>query len=84
MYDTWLTRTEAAEWLRCSPAKASYVIKEMEALGLPGVWRDGKNFVRVNQGAMSEYLYKRRAIRKEERRAKHERERMGGTVRHPA
>jgi len=68
MNDTWLTRTEAAEWLRCSPAKASYVIKEMEALGLPGVWREGKNFVRVNQGAMSEYLKKRRTIRKEERR----------------
>ena len=63
MNDTWLTRTEAAEWLRCSPAKASYVIREMEALGLPGVWREGKNFVRVNQGAMSEYLYKRHALR---------------------
>ena len=68
MNDTGLTRTEVAEWLRCSPAKASYVIKEMEALGLPGVWREGKNFVRVNKSAMSDYLYHRHAIRMQGRK----------------
>ena len=56
---TWLTREEGAEWLKCSESTVTHIVNEMEAKGLPGVWRDRGHFLRVNQEDMNEYLRRR-------------------------
>ena len=60
METTWLTREEAAEWLNVSVSTVTHIVNEMQAKGLPGVWRDGRHFLRINQNDMNEYLRKRR------------------------
>lgn len=56
----WLTRTEAADWLRVHPDTVTNIVNEMEAEGLPGIWREGRGFLRVNKQDMSDYLRTRR------------------------
>ena len=66
---TWMTRQDAADWLGCSVDKISRICNEMDEFGVDGVFRreDGKLF-RVNQKAISDYLYHRRFMKNQKRR----------------
>lgn len=64
MYDTWLTREQAAEWLSCSTAKISDLVREMERNGYEyGIFREGRPFLRINKAAMNDYLFHRKALK---------------------
>ena len=59
MESTWLTITQAAEWLQLHPNTITKLIKEMEAADADGVYRSG-HCVRINQMDFNEFLRKRR------------------------
>lgn len=65
--ETWLSRHQAAEWLEVNPATISNIIKEMETMGMDGIYRQG-NLLRVRKDVLNDYLYHRRAIRRAQRR----------------
>lgn len=67
--DIWLTRTEAADWLKCSKGKVDHIIKEMKDRNWDGIFED-VNFLRINKEAMRDYIYKRRTFKYDDRRSK--------------
>lgn len=65
--DTWLTRTEAADYFNCSVDKIKYIAREMLEMNLDGIWVEGGRVFRINPKAMKEYLYHRNKIRTDKR-----------------
>jgi len=62
---TWLTRAQAASWLHCSADTVSTLCREMDEYGLDGVMRlEGGKLFRVNQKALSNYLFKRKTLKR--------------------
>ena len=59
METTWLTITQAADWLQIHPNTVTKLIKEMESADMDGIYRSG-TCVRINQADMNRYLRKRR------------------------
>lgn len=62
---TWLSRTEAAGWLKCSSDTISAYCQEMDEFGLDGVLRrDDGRLYRVNMKALSDYLFRRKTLKR--------------------
>lgn len=61
----WLSRKQAAEWLGCSMGTITRICDEMDKFEVDGVLRrdDGKLF-RVNQKALSDFMYHRRTLKR--------------------
>ena len=55
----WMTREAAAAWLGVCTNTISNIVKEMEEINSPGIWRGDNGFLRINQYDMSNYLRKR-------------------------
>lgn len=60
METTWLTITQAANWLQVHPNTVAKLIKEMEGADMDGIYRSG-TCVRINQADMNRFLRTRRA-----------------------
>ena len=71
-YDTvedkeWLSPDEAAKAFNCSVYTIRDLAKEMEQLGLEGIWRSGRRLRLIDRKALSEYLYRRSKIKADKR-----------------
>ena len=53
--DDWLTRKEAAAYLKCSERTITTITGQMKN----GVLRNGKNFLRINKNDLNEFLRRR-------------------------
>ena len=52
----WRTRDEVAERLRCSTSKVSRMVSAMEAAGYGGIYRRGKNLLRIDQNKLFQFM----------------------------
>lgn len=65
----WLTRSEAAEMLKCSKGKVDHIIREMKDLDMDGIFED-EHFLRLNQQVLNEYVFKRRKLKNDSKRGR--------------
>lgn len=56
----YLSRAEIAVKTGLSPGTVSRIIRQMEAAGYGGIWRQGRNTVRVNYIEFQQYMEEKR------------------------